>query len=168
MIRRYRRRRDKSCSSLLPIGIVAIETIEQIVAITHGIIPRRIAGTVAILQTRDGAIEVHVEEIRAGMTIDTGQVLYAMRSRLPAIVGPPRQHVGDIDDERAGNWRRRDPVATPRPHLQPSHLILGQYRNEAVVRVRRRTERVVRRVMGPRWIVQKAQECRWLAKMLFE
>src|SRR5271154_3208486 len=58
-----------SISWLLTITVIAIEALQQVIAIAHRIVAWRVAGTMAIVQTRHGAIQIHVEEIRTGIPV---------------------------------------------------------------------------------------------------
>ena len=57
----------------------------------------------------------------------------AMQGRHPAVVGPARQHVADIDDEAAGQMRHVEPRAVLALHLQAARPVLGLEDGEAAI-----------------------------------
>ncbi len=89
------------------------ETAEQIVAGCDRGMPRRVVGGLTGRQAGDRGVIVHVEESRDGVALLAGTVHHAVEVRTVDVVGPALEQVADIDDQRARDERRADPLTVP-------------------------------------------------------
>ena len=152
----------------IAVVVVPVQPLHQVVAVAHRHMARRVGGIGAGRQAFDDLVHSRVEEIRQGIAVAAGAVDHAVRCRDIAVVGPARQHVGDVEHEGARQRRRVDPFSHARAHLQSAGIILRQQRDDAVVGVRRGAELFRIRLRRLRRIVQQAQEGGRLAKEAVE
>src|SRR5271154_1965450 len=108
---------------------------------THGGVFGRLPGAEARLQHADFRVPVRLMEERYRLPARIASVLGggvddAMQRRDPAVVGPARHEIPDVDHEGAGLWRHFRPGAVGGENFQPARARLRQeYRQAPIVGV---------------------------------
>ena len=73
----------------------------------------------------------------------------------------PFEHITNVYDKRAWQWRRRDPATNAILDLKPSYVVLQQHCENAVVAVLANAPARARSVICWRGILKDAQKPRW-------